>query len=59
MHPENSKRQLTIQAAIEIFSKSNFRDSTISEIAGKANIAEGVLARSLNLEKRKEFRGRL
>jgi AcrR family transcriptional regulator len=37
------KKRLILQAAIEVFSKSSFRDSSISEIAGKANAAEGVL----------------
>jgi hypothetical protein len=50
-----AKREAIIRAAIEVSSKSSFRNSSISEIAGKANAAGGVLARSLNPEKRKEF----
>jgi hypothetical protein len=37
-----AKREAIIQAAIKVFSKSSFRDSSISEIAGKANAVEGV-----------------
>ena len=37
------RKQQIIQAAIEIFSKSNFQNSSISEIAQKADIAEGTI----------------
>jgi hypothetical protein len=64
------KREMILQAPIEIFSKSSFHDSSISHIARKASVAEGVLllavlylnlslARSLNPKKRNEFGGRL
>jgi DNA-binding phage protein len=32
-----------IQAAIEVFSKSNFQNSSIAEIAKKARVAEGTI----------------
>jgi len=54
-----------IQSAIEIFSKKGFANSTISEIAGKANVAEGTIYKyfknkedlffSIPVEKTKEF----
>lgn len=64
-----SKKTLTksaiIQAAIEVFSRNNFANSTISEIAGKANVAEGTIYKyfknkedlffSIPVEKTKEF----
>ena len=64
-----SKKTLTksaiIQAAIEVFSKNNFSNSTVSEIAGKANVAEGTIYKyfrnkedlffSIPVEKTKEF----
>jgi len=37
------RKQQIIQAAIEVFSKSNFQNSSISEIAQKADIAEGTI----------------
>ena len=37
------KRQTIIQAAIEVFSKNSFRDSNISEIAQRSNVAEGII----------------
>ena len=43
MSKEFFKREAIIQAAIEVFSKSSIRDSSIPEIVGKANVAEGVL----------------
>jgi len=43
MSKKFAKREAIIQAAIEVFSKSSFRDSSISEIARKFNAAEGVL----------------
>ena len=59
------KRQLILQAAIEIFSKSNFQNATIAEIARKANVAEGTIYQyfknkedlffSIPVEKTKEF----
>ncbi len=37
------KKQSIIQAAIEVFSKKNFQNASISEIARKANVAEGTI----------------
>ena len=37
------KRELIIQAAIEVFGKNGFRNSRISEIAQRANVAEGTI----------------
>jgi len=37
------KRQQIIQAAAEVFGNSNFQNAVISEIAQKANVAEGTL----------------
>jgi TetR/AcrR family fatty acid metabolism transcriptional regulator len=37
------KRESIIQAAIEVFGKKSFNDSNISEIAQKANVAEGTI----------------
>ncbi len=58
-------RNAIIQSAIEIFSKKGFANSTISEIAGKANVAEGTIYKyfkskedlffSIPVEKTKEF----
>lgn len=56
---------MIIQAAIEVFSKSNFQNSSISEIAHKANVAEGSIYQyfrnkedlffSIPVEKTREF----
>jgi len=63
------KRQTIIQAAIEVFGKKSFRDSNISEIARKANVAEGTIYQyfankedlffSIPIQKTKEFCGDL
>jgi TetR/AcrR family transcriptional regulator, fatty acid metabolism regulator protein len=37
------RRQQIIQAAAEVFGSSNFQNASISEIAQKANVAEGTL----------------
>ncbi len=37
------KRQAIIESAIEIFSKNGFQNSSISEIAQRANVAEGTI----------------
>jgi len=37
------RRQQIIQAATEVFGNSNFQSASISEIAQKANVAEGTL----------------
>ncbi len=65
MSKKTIKRQLIIQAAIDVFSKKHFQDSTISEIAKKANVAEGTIYQyfknkedlffSIPVEKTKEF----
>jgi len=38
-----ARRQSIIQAAIEVFSKNNFKNSSIAEIAKSANVAEGTI----------------
>jgi len=43
MPNRTAKRESIIQAAIEVFSKNSFRSSNISEIAHKANVAEGTI----------------
>jgi len=43
MSKKIERRQSIIQAAIGVFGKSNFQDSSISEIAQRANIAEGTI----------------
>ncbi len=43
MSKKNLRKQQIIQAAIEVFSKNNFQNSSISEIAQKANVAEGTI----------------
>ncbi len=65
MPDKNTKKQWIIQAAIEVFSKNNFKNSTISEIAQKADVAEGTIYQyfknkedlffSIPVEKTKEF----
>ncbi len=59
------KKQIIIQSAIEVFSKNGFQNSTIVEIAKKANVAEGTIYQyfknkedlffSIPVEKTKEF----
>ncbi len=59
------RKQSIIQAAIGVFGKGNFRNSSISEIARKANVAEGTIYQyfknkedlffSIPVEKTKEF----
>jgi len=65
MLKKTAKRQTIIQAAIEVFGKKSFRDSNISEIARRANVAEGTIYQyfrnkedlffSIPVEKTKEF----
>lgn len=43
MSKKDLKRQQIIQAAAEVFGNSNFQNAIISEIAQKANVAEGTL----------------
>jgi TetR/AcrR family transcriptional regulator, fatty acid metabolism regulator protein len=65
MSKKIAKRQTIIQAAIEVFGKKSFRDSNISEIARRANVAEGTIYQyfrnkedlffSIPIEKTREF----
>ena len=65
MPKKTDKRQSIIRAAIEVFSKNSFRSSNISEIAQKANVAEGTIYQyfknkedlffSIPIEKTEEF----
>lgn len=43
MSKKDLKRKQIIQAAAEVFGNSNFQNAIISEIAQKANVAEGTL----------------
>ena len=43
MSKKSIKRQLIIKAAIEVFGKKNFPNSSISEIAHRADVAEGTI----------------
>ena len=43
MSKKAARKQSILQAAIEVFSKGGFRDSSISEIAKRANVAEGTI----------------
>jgi TetR/AcrR family fatty acid metabolism transcriptional regulator len=65
MSKQKVKRQLIIDAAIEVFSRKGFQNSTISEIAQKASVAEGTIYQyfknkedlffSIPIDKTKEF----
>jgi TetR/AcrR family fatty acid metabolism transcriptional regulator len=65
MSKKIAKRQTIIQAAIGVFGKNSFRDSNISEIAQRSNVAEGTIYQyfknkedlffSIPVEKTKEF----
>jgi TetR/AcrR family fatty acid metabolism transcriptional regulator len=65
MSKKIERRQSIIQAAIEIFGKGSFQNSSISEIAQRANVAEGTIYQyfknkddlffSIPVEKTKEF----
>ena len=65
MYKKIEKRESIIQAAIEVFGRNNFKNSSISEIARKANVAEGTIYQyfknkedlffSIPIEKTKEF----
>lgn len=65
MSKKIAKRNAIIQSAIEVFSKNGFQNSTISEIAQKASVAEGTIYQyfknkedlffSIPVEKTKEF----
>jgi TetR/AcrR family fatty acid metabolism transcriptional regulator len=43
MSKKIARKQSILQAAIEVFSKGGFRNSSISEIAKRANVAEGTI----------------
>jgi TetR/AcrR family fatty acid metabolism transcriptional regulator len=63
------KREIIIQAAIEVFSKKGFKPASISEIARKAGVADGTIYHyfrnkedlffSIPIEKTNEFRSQL
>ena len=63
------KKESIIKAAIEVFSKKDFKTASISEIAQKAGIADGTIYQyfkdkedlffSIPIEKTKEFRSQL
>ena len=65
MSKKIEKRQSIIQAAIEVFGKNGFKNSSICEIAQRANVAEGTIYQyfknkddlffSIPVEKTKEF----
>jgi len=65
MPKKRVKRQLIIDAAIEVFSRNGFQNSTISQIARRANVAEGTIYQyfrnkedlffSIPIDKTKEF----
>ena len=65
MSKKANKKHLIIQSAIEVFSKNGFQNSSISEIAQRANVAEGTIYRyfknkedlffSIPIEKTKDF----
>ena len=69
MPKKKVKRQVIINAAVEVFSRNGFQDSTISQIARKANVAEGTIYQyfknkedlffSIPIDKTKEFYGEL
>ena len=63
------KRESIIQAAIEVFSKKDFKTASISEIAQKAGVADGTIYQyfknkedlffSIPIEKTNEFRNQI
>ncbi|PKN62019.1 MAG: TetR/AcrR family transcriptional regulator [Deltaproteobacteria bacterium HGW-Deltaproteobacteria-15] len=63
------RRESIIQAAIEVFSKKDFKSASISEIAEKAGVADGTIYQyfrnkedlffSIPIEKTNEFRSQL
>lgn len=69
MPRKSISRESIIQAAIEVFSKKDFKNASISEIARKAGIADGTIYQyfkskedllfSIPIEKTKEFRNQL
>lgn len=69
MDKKTVRRQQILQAATEVFGRSNFDDASISEIARKAGVAEGTIYQyfknkqdlffSIPREKTKAFSGQL
>jgi len=69
MPKKSIKRASIIQAAIEVFSKKEFKTASISEIARKAGVADGTIYQyfknkedlffSIPIEKTNEFRSQL
>jgi TetR/AcrR family fatty acid metabolism transcriptional regulator len=65
MSKKIERRQSIIQAAIQVFGKNGFKNSSISEIAQRANVAEGTIYQyfkhkedlffSIPVEKTREF----
>jgi TetR/AcrR family fatty acid metabolism transcriptional regulator len=65
MPKKKVKRQVIIDAAVEVFSRNGFQSSTIAQIAQKANVAEGTIYQyfknkedlffSIPIDKTKEF----
>ncbi len=65
MTKKDLRKQQIIEAAIEVFSKNNFQNSTISQIAQRAEVAEGTIYQyfknkedlffSIPVEKTKDF----
>jgi len=65
MPKKKAKRQVIIDAAVDVFSRHGFQNSTISKIASKANVAEGTIYQyfknkedlffSIPIDKTKEF----
>ncbi|MGA2467534.1 MAG: TetR/AcrR family transcriptional regulator, partial [Thermodesulfobacteriota bacterium] len=43
MSKKAAKKQSILQAAIEVFSNGSFKNSSISAIAKRANVAEGTI----------------
>lgn len=69
MNKKAARRQQILQAAVEVFGRSNFEDASISEIARRAGVAEGTIYQyfknkqdlffSIPREKTKAFTGQL
>jgi len=65
MMKKKERKQQIMQAAIEVFGRSSYRDANISEIARKAGVAEGTIYQyfknkqdlffSIGLERTKDF----
>jgi len=65
MPKKKVKRQVIIDAAVEVFSRNGFQSSTIAQIARRANVAEGTIYQyfknkedlffSIPIDKTKEF----